>query len=342
MVDSRFYPFSGDCTLHKLLSDAGYKDIAENLPASDFVVTGAGELETAGVQEIAVAASRQYAEALSATNAGVVLVSSDVLENVPSGCVTVVAEDARSVFTDLLEQLYPDVSKYLVQRAGLGADGLTAFEGDVTIGQGTLIGPDVEIGAGTVVGPNCVIGGGVVIGRNCVIGAGVSIECALIGNDVFIQPGARIGVEGFGWLDHGRSNRKVPQLGRVIIQDNVQIGTNTVVDRGALGDTSIGEGTKIDNLVQIGHNCQIGRNCLIAATSGLSGSTIFGDSVLVGGGVGTAGHLSVGSGSLINGRAAVTKDWPAGSKLAGAPAQDAKDFWRELAALRRLTKGDKK
>src|SRR5690606_13582488 len=154
-------------------------------------------------------------------------------------------------------------------------------------------------------------------------------DCAYLGNNVVVHAGARIGSEGFGWLDLGRSNRKIPQLGRVIVQDGVEIGANTTIDRGALGDTVIGEGTKIDNLVQIGHNCHLGRNCLIAAQSGLSGSTVLEDGVLMGGGVGTAGHLTIGRGSVVHGRAAVTKSWPANSKLIGAPAQDIKDFWRE-------------
>ena len=213
---------------------------------------------------------------------------------------------------------------------------------DVTLGTNVVVGPGVEIGRGTVIGANTVIGAGVTIGRNCVIAANTTIDCAHIGNDVVLHSGVRIGTEGFGWLDFGHSNRKIPQLGRVIIQDRVEIGANSTVDRGALGDTVIGEGTKVDNLVQIGHNCRIGRYCLIAAMTGLSGSTIVGDGVLMGGGVGTSGHLSIGDGSVIHGRAAVTKDWPAGSKLAGAPAQDIRDFWRELATMRKLSKGEKR
>jgi UDP-3-O-[3-hydroxymyristoyl] glucosamine N-acyltransferase len=212
----------------------------------------------------------------------------------------------------------------------------------VTLGTNVVVGPGVEIGRGTVIGANTVIGAGVTIGRNCVVAANTTIDCAHIGNDVVLHSGVRIGTEGFGWLDFGHSNRKIPQLGRVIIQDRVEIGANSTIDRGALGDTVIGEGTKVDNLVQIGHNCRIGRYCLIAAMTGLSGSTIVGDGVLMGGGVGTSGHLSIGDGSVIHGRAAVTKDWPAGSKLAGAPAQDIRDFWRELAVMRKLSKGEKR
>jgi UDP-3-O-[3-hydroxymyristoyl] glucosamine N-acyltransferase len=172
-----------------------------------------------------------------------------------------------------------------------------------------------------------------------VIGSNVSIECAYLGNNVVLHAGARIGTEGFGWLDLGRSNRKIPQLGRVILQDAVEIGANTTVDRGALGDTVIGEGTKIDNLVQIGHNCRIGRYCLIAAHCGLSGSTVLEDSVIMGGGASTAGHLTIGRGTVVLGWGGVTKDIAAGSKVGGFPAQDARKWWQELAALRRLTKG---
>ena len=211
----------------------------------------------------------------------------------------------------------------------------------MTLGPNVVLGAGVEIGSGTVIGANTVIGAGVAIGRNCVIAANCSIDCAYLGSNVVLHAGARIGSEGFGWLDLGRTNRKIPPLGRVIVQDGVEIGANTTIDRGALGDTVIGEGTKIDNLVQIGHNCHIGRYCLIAAQSGLSGSTVLEDGVLMGGGVGTAGHLTIGRGSVVHGRAAVTKDWPAGSKLIGAPAQDIKDFWREAAMLRRMSKGEK-
>lgn len=342
MVDARFFPPMGRRTLHQLLLDAGHQQLADSLPSKEFVVEGAGELETARSGEIAVAANKQYADALAQSKAGAVFVTKDLAELVDGDCIAVVAGDPRGAFTDMLDLLYPNPSRHLVGRTNTVGSESAHVEDDVEIGPGTVIGPDVEIGSGTILGANCVIGAGVTIGRNCILGANVSLECTLMGNGVFVQPGARIGVEGFGWLEHGGANRKVPQLGRVIIQDGVQIGANTVIDRGALGDTTIGENTKIDNLVQIGHNSKLGRNCLIAATTGLSGSTVFGDSVLVGGGVGTAGHLSVGSNSLINGRAAVTKDWPAGSKLAGAPAQDVRDFWRELAVLRRLTKGDKK
>lgn len=325
--------------LAELLAAAG-EQVAVPDGAADLLIEGAEEIERGAPGQVVLAGHRRYAEQLAATNASAAVVSPALADMVPQGTIALVANDPQALFTDFLDQLYPDTTRALL-KATCQPGARAWFEAGVTLGPNAVVGPEAEIGHGTLIGPGAVVGAGVTIGRNCLIGPGASIECAHLGDDVVIHAGARIGTEGFGWLDHGKSNRKVPQLGRVIIQDRVEIGANSTVDRGALGDTVIGEGTKIDNLVQIGHNCRIGRDCLIAATTGISGSTIIGDSVLIGGGVGTSGHLTIGSGSYVHGRAAVTKDWPEGSKLAGAPAQDIKEFWKELAMLRRLAKGDR-
>jgi len=339
MVDTRFHKCSGPQTLRHLLDAAGHGAVDTDNP--EIEIAGADELTAATAADIALAADKKYADQLTETRAGAVIVSQALRDQVPTGAVAVVADDPHHVFADILDVLYPANNSGALQRllTGDGAD--PVLEEGVLIAPTATIGPDTEIGAGTMIGPNAVIGAGVTIGRNCVVSAGATIEYALIGNNVTINAGARIGTEGFGWLDLARTNRKIPQLGRVILQDKVEIGANATIDRGALGDTIIGENSKIDNLSQIGHNCIIGRNCLIAAMAGLSGSTIVGDSVLMGGNVGTSGHLSIGSGSGLQGRTAVTKSWPAGSNLAGAPAQDIRDFWKTHAALRRLVKGGK-
>lgn len=341
MVDTRFHRFSGPIAVGTLLAEVGHADLVAGLAHADRLVGGVSELELAGPQDLVLAAHASYAEDLRKTAAGFAIVHPSLKDSVPSGAVAIVAPRAHHLFTEILERLYPASTRSAI--AG-GRDDLGApiFERDVTIGSNVVIGNGVEIGRGTIIGANTVIGPGVTIGRNSIIAANCTVDCAHLGNDVVLHSGVRIGTEGFGWLDHGQTNRKIPQLGRVIIQDRVEIGANSTVDRGALGDTVIGDGTKIDNQVQIGHNCRIGRNCLIAAQSGLSGSTIVEDSVLMGGGVGTSGHLRIGAGTTIFGRAAVTKDWPAGSKLGGAPAQELTDFWRELATLRKLAKGNKR
>jgi UDP-3-O-[3-hydroxymyristoyl] glucosamine N-acyltransferase len=339
MVDSRFHKSGQPRVLAALLGALPRPVSVEDARAAAFSVEGVDELSTAGAGHIALAAHKSYLEDLKVTLAGVVIVSPALRDAVPATCIAVVNEQAHELFADILDALYPASTRGAV--GGLGTGQPRLIEEGVVLGGNVVVGDEVEIGRGTVIGANTVIGSGVSIGRNCTIGANVTIDCAYLGNNVVIHPGARIGTEGFGWLDHARTNRKIPQLGRVIVQDDAEIGANSTIDRGALGDTVIGEGTKIDNLVQIGHNCRIGRYCLIAAQSGLSGSTILEDGVLMAGGTGTGGHLTIGAGSVVYGRAGVSKSWPAGSKLFGAPARDIKEYWRETAMLRRLmSKGE--
>jgi UDP-3-O-[3-hydroxymyristoyl] glucosamine N-acyltransferase len=174
------------------------------------------------------------------------------------------------------------------------------------------------------------------IGRDCAIGAGATIQHALIGDRVIIHPGARIGQDGFGYLPGARGHGKIPQVGRVIVQDDVEIGANATIDRGGIRDTVIGQGSKIDNLVQIAHNVEIGRHCVLAAHTGISGSCTIGDYVMMGGRVGLADNITVGAGAMLGAAAGVMTDIPAGEKWIGAPAMPARDFFKMVAAMRKL------
>jgi UDP-3-O-[3-hydroxymyristoyl] glucosamine N-acyltransferase len=338
MVDIRFHSFAGPAPLGVLLAALGLT--AEALEGEGPTISGVEELALAGPEHIALAAHAEYRDALRATAAGAVIVSAELQSDVPPGTIGIVAGNPHLSFAELLDRLYPQDTRGTVLGLLGPHDNLPYTENDVRLGPGVVLGPGVEIGRGTVIGPNTVIGAGVSIGRNCTIGSNVSIECAYLGNNVVLHAGARIGSEGFGWLDHGISNRKIPQLGRVIIQDRVEVGANSTIDRGALGDTIIGEGTKIDNLVQIGHNCRIGRNCLLAGMSGLAGTTTLEDSVMVGAAAITTGHLTIGRGSVLAARATATKSFPPGSRIAGFPAVDVREWRREVATLRRLSKKD--
>jgi UDP-3-O-[3-hydroxymyristoyl] glucosamine N-acyltransferase len=192
------------------------------------------------------------------------------------------------------------------------------------------------IGAGTVIGATAVIGADVQIGRDCSIGPGASIIHALVGDNVICHPGCRIGQDGFRYLAGAGGHIKVPQLGRVVIHDNVEIGAGTTIDRGGSGDTVIGEGTKIDNLVHIAHNVTIGRHCVIAGQCGFAGSVTVDDYVMVGGQVGVADHLAIGKGAMIGAKSGVMSNVPAGEKWFGYPARPGREFLRGMTALRKM------
>ena len=213
------------------------------------------------------------------------------------------------------------------------------IETGVHIAPGAVIGPGVEIGARTRIGPNAVIGRGVMIGRDCEIGSNASIGFAFLGDRVRVLPGAQIGQPGFGFASSAAGHKKIPQLGRVIVQDDVEIGACTTIDRGALGDTVIGEGTKIDNLVQIGHNSRVGRHCIIVSQAGISGSCELGDFVVLGGQTGLADHVRLGDRARLAARAAAAPGEYAGdTDYGGAPLRPVGVWRREIATLALLAR----
>ena len=196
---------------------------------------------------------------------------------------------------------------------GGACDPQARLESGVSADPGAVIGPGAEIGGGTAIGANAVIGAGVRIGRDCVDRRRHVISHALIGDRVIIHPGCKIGQDGFGFVMGASGHLKVPQIGRVIIQDDVEIGAGTTIDRGAIRDTVIGEGTKIDNLVQVGHNVSIGRHCILVAQSGISGSSTLGGFCCAGRRVGVNNHVTLGEGAQIAATSIVHGDVPAGA-----------------------------
>ena len=211
------------------------------------------------------------------------------------------------------------------------------LEDGVIVDPLAVIGPRVEIGAGTVIGAGAVIGADVKIGRDCNVGARTAIQFALIGNNVLIHPGCSIGQDGYGFIFFGpEGHLKVPQTGRVLIQNNVEVGAGTTIDRGSLRDTVIGEGTKIDNQVQIGHNVTIGRHCLLAAQIGLAGSLTIGDNVALGAKVGINNHLKIGDGAQVTAMSGVKDDIPPNGRWGGFFAKPTKQWFREIVAVERL------
>jgi UDP-3-O-[3-hydroxymyristoyl] glucosamine N-acyltransferase len=222
--------------------------------------------------------------------------------------------------------------------AGAHVDKTARLESDITIEPGAVIGPRAEIGSGTIIGANAVIGAEVRVGRDCTIGSSVVVSHSLIGDRVIIHPGCKIGQDGFGYVMRGKRHVKIPQIARVIIQDDVEIGAGTAVDRGAVRDTVIGEGTKIDNLVQVGHNVVIGRHCIIVAQTGIAGSATVEDFVVLGARSGLNNQVTVGEGAQIAGVSVVHGDVPPGARWGGTPAKPVKLWFREMMILEQMAR----
>jgi UDP-3-O-[3-hydroxymyristoyl] glucosamine N-acyltransferase len=305
-------------------------------------------LDTAIASDISFMDNSKYLDALAKTRAGACLVSPRFEAAVPAGAVVLLTPEPYRAFVAVARALFPGAlrpsSLFDVTGRSKAAQvhSSAKLEAGVTVDPLAVIGPQAEIGAATVIAAGAVIGPGVCIGRDCAIGAGTTILAALIGDRVIIHSGVRIGQDGFGYLGGPQGHQKIPQTRRVIIQDDVEIGANTTIDRGSTRDTIIGEGTKIDNLVQIAHNCSIGRHCMIAAQTGMAGSVVVGDFVMMGGQVGISDHLTIGTGAMLGARAGVMSNVAAGARWAGYPAESIIDWKRSVAALRRLTRRSRK
>jgi UDP-3-O-[3-hydroxymyristoyl] glucosamine N-acyltransferase len=249
------------------------------------------------------------------------------------------APSVNHAFAAAASLFYPSASLAVWAQA-MAIDPAARLGRDLVLGPGVVIGPFAEIGNRSKIGANSVIAPGVAIGQDCEIGSNVTISHAYLGDHVIVLPGARIGQPGFGFASSHDGHAKIPQLGRVIIQDAVEIGSGTAIDRGSLGDTVIGEGSKLDNLVQVGHNVHIGRHCILVSQVGVAGSAVIEDFAVLGGQVGVADHVHIGSGARLAARAAMVsgQNIPGGQDYGGVPAKPVREWLREIHALRGLAR----
>jgi len=336
--DKRFFHRSGPFTLAEIAAEIG-ADIPESAAAVHFA--GVAPLQVAGPEHISFLDNRKYAEQLAATRAGAVIVNPAMAARVPAGCVALVTKDPYLGWARAAGMFYPPAPSDPGLHPTAIVDPSAQVDASAAIGPHAVIGPRVEIGAGCRIGAFTVIEAGVVLGAGCQVSSHCTISHAIIGSRVKIFPGVRIGQDGFGFatimLPTGPKYLTIPQLGRVLIEDDVEIGANTTIDRGSVQDTVIGAGSRLDNLVQIGHNVRLGRCCVIVAQAGISGSTVLEDFVMVGGQSGLTGHLHIGRRARLGAQSGIMADVAAGADVVGSPAMPVREFFRQVATLRRLS-----
>jgi UDP-3-O-[3-hydroxymyristoyl] glucosamine N-acyltransferase len=303
---------------------------------AELSIEGVAPLADAQPAQLSFLSNPKYAPQLAATRAGAILVSRQLD-----------GDDARWIRVD---DPYFAVARVLARffarrpmPSGISPYALIAptarLGANVAVGAFTAIGDDVTIGDNTVIFPNVTIEPGTSIGRDCIVYPHVSIyNGTRIGDRCIVHSGVVIGSDGYGFATHGGRHHKIPQVGIVRIEDDVEIGSGTTIDRAALGETVIGEGTKIDNLVQIGHNVRVGKHCLLVSQVGIAGSTELGDYVVVAGQSGFAGHLKIGDRVQVAAKSAVLGDVEAGAKVMGSPAMPFREFARREAALKRMVR----
>jgi UDP-3-O-[3-hydroxymyristoyl] glucosamine N-acyltransferase len=334
--DPRFFRRVGPHSLAAVVDAAGTDGEGAEAPPRRLMLHRIAPLAVATGDEVSFCLNnRKYRQALAATKAGAVIVHPDMRDLVPDTSVAIVAADPLVAWSKVAALFHPAAPA----RPGIHPSAVVAAT--ARIDPSTEVGPLAVIGENVVIGPRgrigamAVIGDGVEIGWDVRIGTHVSVSHSLIGDRVCLYPGVRVGQDGFGFAIAAGGFHTVPQLGRVLIEDDVEVGANCTIDRGTLEDTVVGAGSRIDNLVQIGHNVRIGRACVIVAQAGISGSTVLEDQVVLAGQAGLAGHLRIGAGSRIGAQAGVMADVPARSDLVGAPAQPVKNFFKEVATIRR-------
>lgn len=339
VADARFFGRSGPFTGEALADVAG----GEYLPPRDGgdvnrLYGGIGPLQAAQADEVSFLDNRRYAALLDGTQAGLIIVGPAFAKRVPAGSAAIVSSTPYLAWSRVARMFHPAPSaRPGIHPSAVIGDG-AVIDPSCEIGPFAVIGEGAEIGAGTIIGSHAVIGDGVVVGSHCRLGAHVSVSHATLGDRVTLFPGARIGQDGFGFAVGPEGFETVPQLGRVVLEHDVEVGANSTIDRGSVQDTVIGAGSRLDNLVQIGHNTRLGRCCIVVSQAGISGSTELGDFVTVAAQAGLIGHIRIGSKARIGAQCGVMSDVEAGADVIGSPAMPFREFFRNVATLRKLSK----
>jgi UDP-3-O-[3-hydroxymyristoyl] glucosamine N-acyltransferase len=334
MTDDRFYHRAGPFPLGEIAAHVGAE--MDNRSSADFLIRDVSNLDTAEPGEISLYSDAKYAAAFAKTRASVVITDKKLSAHEHNGTWLLLSLNPRLAFAQVGHLFYPPAL------LTPGVQPAVPVHATAQVGEGTQIAPGGEIrasakiGVGCNIGPNVIIGHGVEIGDHCTIGPNCVISHALVGNRVVFGPNVSIGNAGFSFVPSQKGLLRVPQLGRVIIEDEVEFGASCVVDRGAIGDTQIGRGCRFDGLIHVGHNVKMGPFCIVVAQAGIAGSTTIGAGVMIGGQAGIADHLTIGAGARLSARAGVTRDVAPGETVGGYPAQPIKQWHRQVAWLKKM------
>lgn len=336
MIDKTFYKNNGPMTLAQVAEISGA--VLLDTEKADETVVDINTMEKAGADEICFFYDRKAKEKAVNIKAKACITNDDLKSWIPYGVTVLVSSDPKLAFLKLNQAFYAEYTP-AVQIAESAKIHPTAKIGkNCYIGEYAVIEENAVIGDNCRIESGCLIARGCQVGNNCRIGSGAHISYCIMGDDCYIYSGAKIGCDGFGFNFIAGSHVRIPQLGRVLIGNDVEVGANTCIDRGAMDDTIIGDGCRIDNLVQIAHNDKLGRGCVIVSQTGIAGSCTFGDYVVCGGQTGFADHLTVGSGAQVGAQSGVMRDIEPGAVVMGTPTVPFKDFMRQVSFLQRNSK----
>ena len=336
MVDPRFYKNNGPFSLKQIAEICNASLVDET--KSDIMINDIASIFKGGEGEISFFFDKKKKDAATNIKTTACVTSKDFASLIPQNVIVLLSDNPHDSFVKLNYAMYSEIlsEAKICETAKIAK---TAKIGqNCYIGDYVVIGENVEIGDNCYLEPNCVIADGCKLGNDCRIGSCANIMHSIIGNNVYIYGGARIGWDGFGFQTVQGQHKRIPQLGRVIIGNDVEIGANSCIDRGALDDTIIGDGCRIDNMVQVAHNDVLGRGCILVALTGIAGSCNFGDYVVVGGQAGFADHLNIGSQAQIGAKSGVMRDVEAGTAVMGIPAIGFRDFMKQTATIQKMCK----